>query len=106
MKRNAIRVPLESWIYLSNESCRQRSGHEHSQKYIERLTRDYENRHKEFGGYEIWDGSCGGAIGKPENSYEEGRWTTWTIEQVKKMLDEQGLKYKDVDPVDVIDVYM
>lgn len=104
MKKKTIRLPLESLIYLSNEGCRQRCGYEHSQKYIERLTREYENRYKEQGGKEIWDGCYGGAIGEPTNSYEDGRWTSWTIEQVKKMLDKQGLPYVDGGEIEIIDV--
>lgn len=104
MKRRTLRVPLESWIYLANEGCRQRTGHEHTQKFIERLTREYENRYKEKG-KEIIDKDFGGAIGDPKNSYEEGRWTAWTIEDIKAMLDKQGLPYKDGEEIEEINVW-
>ena len=104
MKKRTIRVPFKSWMYLDNLGCSQRTGHEHSQKFIERIKREFDARWKEKG-KEVIDKEMGGAIGEPENSYEDGRWTTWSIEEMKGMLDEAGLPYVDGEEVECINVY-
>lgn len=105
MRKNTIRVPLDSLLYLKEVCRNQRIGDSLSEKSIERTTREY-NRHWNENGYELMDGSLGGAVGVPENSYEEGRWTSWSVEEMKRMLDEKGLSYVDGEPVDVISVYI
>lgn len=103
MKKRAIRIPLESKLYLLDQSALQRGGHHISERTIEREKRNME-RSINQNGFEVFDGSFGGAIGDPKNSYEEGRWTNWSIDDMKKMLDEQNLPYTDIEPIDVIDV--
>ena len=92
MKKKAIRLTLESYLYLQNEGHKQRSGNDYSEATIEKLTKNY-YRYKN--GITIASGWLGGAIGNPENSYEEGRWTDWSVDDMKKMLDEKGLPYED-----------
>ena len=104
MKRKTIRVPLESLLYLHEIMRNQRIGDHLSERSIERLTKNYNNHYKE-NGYELMDGSLGGAIGKPENSYEEHRWTDWNVQDMKEMLDKANLPYVDGEDIDVIDVY-
>lgn len=106
MKKRAIRVPLESYLYLHNEMGKQRSGREMSEKYKQHLEKQFERYYAEVGGHLLTDGDLGGAIGKPENSYEEHRWTSWSVDDMKAMLDKQGLKYNDNEFVDQIDVYI
>lgn len=101
MKRNAIRVPLESWIYLQDICKSQRCGDHLSEKTIERLTNEYNNHYKE-NWHLLLDGDLGGAIGNPINSYEEHRWTSWKVEEMKKMLDKANLPYKDNEPMETI----
>ena len=103
MKKKSIRVPLESWLYLQNECKKQRCGGEISTRFIEMLTKEYNRYDKN--GHVLVDGDLGGAIGNPENSYEEGRWTSWSIEQMKKMLDEKALPYQDGEEVDETPIY-
>lgn len=92
IKEKAIRLNLESYLYLQNEGHRQRIGNDYSDAAIERLKKNY-YRYKN--GIVIGNGWLGGAIGNPENSYEEGRWIDWSVEDMKKMLDEKGLKYEE-----------
>jgi hypothetical protein len=82
----------EGYIYLQNRSHFERCGKNHSEKFIERLKRNF----KTFaykGYYYIASSDLGGAIGNPENSYEEGRWTHWSVDDMKKMLTEQGIPF-------------
>lgn len=104
MKKKTIRVPLESWLYLQDICRYQRGGTHLSEKSIAHFTKEMQ-RDINKNGHELMDGSLGGAIGKPENSYEEHRWTSWSLEEMKKMLDEKGLPYEEGEEVDVIDVY-
>lgn len=102
MKKRAMRVELEGWLYLQEQCSIQRSGRIQSDWYKEKLTKHYEQHDQKYGGHLLMDYDLGGAIGKPKNSYEEGRWTSWSLDQMKKMLDEKGYKYIDVEDVDVI----
>ena len=102
MKKRAMRVELEGWLYLQEQCSIQRSGRIQSDWYKEMLTKHYEQHDRKYGGHLFMDYDLGGAIGKPQNSYEEGRWTSWSLDQMKKMLDEKGYKYIDVEDVDVI----
>ena len=92
IKKKAIRLTLESYLYLQNEGHRQRIGSDYGDATIEKLTKNY---YSYKNGITIASGWLGGAIGNPENSYEEGRWTDWSVEDMKKMLDEKGLTYED-----------
>lgn len=103
MKKRTLLVPLESLLYLEDQCHLQRGGHHTTEKTIERLTREMEKPHNK-NGYMLFDGSFGGAVGDPKNSYEEGRWTSWSIDTVKEMLDKQGLPYQDGEDIDVINV--
>ena len=101
MKKRTLIVPLESVLYLSEECRRQRVGDHLSDKAKIMIEKNF-LKHKD--GYQVFDGSFGGAVGDPKNSYEEGRWTSWSIDTVKEMLDKQGLPYQDGEDIDTIDV--
>ena len=103
MKKNAIRLPLESLIYLNRVERKQRIGNELSKKSIELITKNY-NYYAKNGGKIVMDDDFGGAIGNPENSYEEGRWTNWKVEDMKKMLDEAKLPYEEVEGLERINI--
>lgn len=105
MKKRTIRVTLESWLYLHEIMRNQRIGDHLSERTIERLTKEYNNHYKEKG-HLLIDGDLGGAIGKPENSYEEHRWTNWSIEDMKEMLDKAGLPYTDGEDIDEMNIYI
>lgn len=98
-----ILVPFESWYYLKNKMRNERLGSDvpTDKKWLERKF----NHTALYDGWgRLMDGDLGGAIGKPENSYEEGRWTSWSVEDMKRMLDEAGLPYKDTKDTEVIGI--
>lgn len=100
---NSIRVPLESWIYLQDQQALQRGGRHLTENHLEHLKNEMRKPYNK-NGRQLMDGDLGGAIGEPKNSYEEGRWTSWSIEKMKQMLDEQNLPYIDAEMVEVINL--
>jgi|GEM_PF-1828081 len=92
--KNSMLVPWESWWHLEDISYRQRSGKQHTDKQKERMKRQFENFAIYDGMKKLLDYDLGGAVGNPEKSYEEGRWTRWSCEDMKKILDEAGLSWK------------
>ena len=102
MKKKSIVIPLESRLYLEDQLHLQRGGKHTSPITIERLTFQAERDNNKF---ILTSGDLGGAIGDPKNSYEEGRWTSWSVDEMKEMLDKAGLPYKDGDPVEEISIY-
>ena len=92
MKAKTILVPLESYIYLNNKRRSERSN---SDKPLneERLAVNF-NRFARDGYKQIMDGDFGGCIGT--------RWTSWSCEDMKRILDKAGLPYKDGDDVEYI----
>lgn len=100
-KERTLILPLESVLYLSEECRHQRIGDHLSDKAKEMIKKNF-LKHKD--NYLVYDGSFGGAIGDPKNSYEEGRWTSWKIEDMKRMLDKQGLPYKDGEEIETIGI--
>ncbi len=49
-------------------------------------------------------GDLGGCKGDPENAWEEHRWTTWSVEDMKNILNEAGLLWKDGEEKEYISV--
>ena len=105
MKKKSIRVPLESWVYLQDQCKLQRCGDHISDKTKEHLKREMEKPYNQ-GGHQLTDGDLGGAIGNPLNSYEEGRWTSWSINEMKEMLKDQNLPYTDAEDVEEINIFI
>ena len=103
-KLNSILIPWESWWHLENLSYFQRCGKYHTKKQKERAKRDFE----QFAFYDGMKRTCeydlGGATGNPERSWEEGRWTSWSCEDMKKILDEAGLPWEQGDPEERISI--
>lgn len=50
------------------------------------------------------DGDLGGCVGDWKNGYEEGRWTSWSCEDMKRILIEAELPYKDGEEIEYIAV--
>lgn len=75
---NSMQVPWESWWHLENLSYFQRCGKYHTEEQKERMKRNFEQFAFYDGMKQICDYDQGGAIGDPERSYEEGRWTSWS----------------------------
>lgn len=102
-KEKTLLVPVESWWYLNNKCHEERIGkpltEEQKERQINHAFRSGELKYKE-----ICNGDFGGCIGNPENAFEEGRWKNWSIDDMKQMLDEAGLSYKDGEEKDFIHV--
>ena len=79
-QRSETKKPISEWAINKTKSTR------------DGLAKD--------GMYQITSGHFGGCIGNPINAYEEGRWTSWNTEDMKVMLDEVGLPYKDGEEVE------
>ena len=78
-------------------------GKHKTESAIKRLKQSFEN-FSHNGLYRIYDGDLGGCNGKPENSWEEKRWTSWSCEDMKRILDSAGLPYKDGGEREVINI--
>lgn len=102
--RNSILVPWESWWHLEDTSSCQRSGQQHTEEQKEKMKRHFEDFAIYDGMKKILDYDFGGAVGNPERSYEEGRWTRWNCEDMKKILDEVGLPWRQGDLTEIINV--
>lgn len=100
MKAKSILVPLESYLYLNRKRREERdtSGKPLNE---ERVVVNF-NRFAHGGYKRLMDGDYGGCIGKAENGYKEGRWTSWSCEDMKRILTEAGLPYKDGEDVEYI----
>ena len=100
-KDKAIKVTWDGYLYLSEEQHRQRceSGKPFSKRAIESLKRSFE-----LNGGIMYDGSRGGCIGSPINAWEERRWTSWSVEDMKRMLNEKGFKWEDAGERESIDI--
>lgn len=86
VKRQTMGLSKEAYLYLQDRCRNERIGGHISDKYREKLERNFDQF--AYKGYKVYyDGDLGGA--------ENGRWTSWSCDKVKKMLDEQGLAYID-----------
>lgn len=102
-KSNSILVPWKSFLFLQQKCRHERCGDCHSERQIERLRRSFDDL--AFKGYKrLLDGDLGGCKGDWKNGYEEGRWTSWSCNDMKKILDEAGLPYKDGEETEYIAV--
>lgn len=102
-KSSTILLPLDSFLFLQDESFYERCGKHYSEKQMQRLTRNFEQFG--HGGYkQLKSGDLGGCNGVPENAWEEHRWTTWSIEDMKNILNEAGFSWKDGEEVEYISV--
>ena len=103
MKKSTILVPLESYLYLQQKCHEERSetGRPLSEQTIERLKRSF-NSLSYNGYYRLMDGDLGGCNGSPKNAYEERRWTSWSCEDMKRILSEAGLPCKDGEATETI----
>jgi hypothetical protein len=77
-------VPFESWAYLKNRSREERLGKKISEVLLRQM-------------YEIMAKKDDLAIlnGKSLGGKTDGEVTTWTIDDLKGMLDAQGLSYRE-----------
>ena len=98
VKRHAIKIELDGYLYLQNRLHKERCGEDLSESHIERLTANFKNHYKTC---ELtMDGDYGGTTdGTPQ-----GKWTSWTVEQMAEMLTEAGIKWTPADDVECIDI--
>jgi len=102
-KSPTVLVPLESYLFLQDKGRFERCGKHFNEAMIQRLTENF-NRHSYKGRKQIMNDDLGGCIGKPEKAWEEGRWTSWSVENVKKILDEVGLPWEEGVETEYIEV--
>lgn len=83
----SILVPWESYLYLQKLGRKQRIPErpEHSEAHIKRMHNNF-RYFNPSGKHHLTDGDMGGA--------ENGRWVSWSIEQMEAILDEAGLPHE------------
>ena len=86
IKANTILVPWESYLYLQQKCRNERCGDWKTEKQIERLKRNFE-AFSHNGYKQLMDGDLGGCV--------NGKLTSWKCEDMKRILNEAGLMYKD-----------
>ena len=77
-------VPFESWAYLKNRSREERLGKRISEVLLQQM-------------YDIMAkrDDCAILNGKSLGGKTDGVTTTWTIDELKKILDDEGLSYTE-----------
>lgn len=100
-KSPTILVPLESFLYLKEKSYIERCGKHHTEKMKQRLIRNFET-FSHNGMKQLVNGDLGGCNGEPENSFEEGRWISWSVDHMAEILDKAGLPFKRGESVEYI----
>ncbi len=81
-EENTILLPYESWAYLKARSREERIGRKTSDALLKNM---WSVLAKEDGKIRLNGNSLGGR--------ENGEITSWSIEDIQKMLDENGLTY-------------
>lgn len=83
----SILVPYESFLHLHNLGRKQRCPDKptNSDKFIQRMQANFRYCYPS-GKRHLADSDMGGA--------ENGRWTSWTVDQMAAILDEAGLPYE------------
>lgn len=102
-RAKTIALPFESWFYLQTECHNQRS--ESGKPLNEERFRRMFDAHSHNGVKLLKSGALGGCVGDPKNAWEEGRWTDWTLKDMKIMLDAAGLPWSEGEEVEYINVY-
>ena len=100
-KSPTILLPYESWIFLQEKSYLERIGKPYSERQKNRMKALFQI-HSYNGKKELKDGDLGGCKGKPEHAWEEGRWTSWSCNDMKRTLSSAGLPYEDGNEVEYI----
>ena len=104
-KTKVIKVPFESHEHLHRMQWQQRSDKPYLDSFTERHRRYFNIGADANGLKSVHDGDFGGCNGRKENAWEEGRWTSWSVDEMKRILDKAVLPYKDSGETEVIDVY-
>ena len=88
MKKKALFVNVEGYVFLQTEASKQR-GREPSERQIERLKQNFERFGFE-GKYELRDGDLGGGCG----SRNPSTWTSWSVDDMSRMLEKQKIAFE------------
>lgn len=102
-KSPTILVPFESWMFLQEKGYQERCGKQYSEILVGKMTRSFQE-HSYQGYKQLMNGDLGGGNGNPENAWEEHRWTSWSVNDMKKILEEAGLPWKDGEEAEYITV--
>lgn len=100
MKERVVRtlqLPWESYLFLQNYGYRMSKGKDHSEKFIKRMKAQFDGSSNKNGYNEVLDFMLGGL--------KDGKFIYWSIEDLKRLLDENNLTYGDEGETKVIDVY-
>lgn len=93
-----IMIGREAYFFLREEERKQRGCKPLTPESEERI---WNRITKRDGLYQCTNDSFGGGDG----TYN-GRWWSWPVATVKKMLDEAGLEYQEGETVEFIRVYI
>lgn len=105
-KTKMLELPFESYEYLQRIGWEQRTDKPYLESFTEKHRHNFDYVTRGRHGYYAHDGAFGGCNGEKRNAWEEGRWTSWSVEDMKRILDKAGLPYKDAGETEVIDVYI
>lgn len=98
-----IAVPFESWFFLKEEQHKQRSeiGAPLNRKRWEAVFGSDAIQSGPMACFKLLrDGDFGGCKGSPRSAFEEHRWTSWSIDEMKEMLDKAGLPWKEGNEIE------
>lgn len=93
MKVKSLLVELQGYLFLQEKSHQERGG-EITDKFKNHLEYDFNRFCFNIGRrkvVEILDRNLGGASG--------GKWTSWSVDEMEKMLAEQGMFYAETKAV-------
>lgn len=97
-KTDVIYIDKNAYIYLRNY---ERTSMGLDTLPCERYSKAWERAKRSDGLYKVID-KCSFALG---DGVKNGRVRLLTVDEVKEILDEAGLKYTEGEPTEVIDVY-
>lgn len=98
--RNTLIISKEAYFFLEDESRKQRGCKPLNDVQVERFYQRY-CRKTPDGRMIVNDDSLGGGDG----TYN-GKWWSWSCEELKRMLDENGFSYEEGQPEKYIPVYI
>ena len=101
-KQATIKLTFDSYYYLRNKQHEERSESGRALNK-ETIKRQFDSNHPN-GYFLATNGSFGGCKGSPVNAWEQGRWTSWKLEQLKEMLDNAGLPWEDGEEIETIEI--
>ena len=96
---NTIWIDKSAYMYLENESRRQRGCK--PVRDVDRMWKRVAMTWKNSDKARVSDLTFGGGDG----TYD-GEWTSWSVKEVKRMLNENGFTYEDGEPMQYVTLYI